>query len=67
MRITLQCPMTGTQGKSSYSDAPDEPPSADPDYLVWKENKIRKALKEAEDRSSMISAEKVWEKFGLER
>jgi len=42
-------------------------PTADPDYLAWKEAKVRKALEQAEDRSNMIPASKVWEQFGLER
>ena len=42
-------------------------PSTDPAYLAWKEAKIRRALEQAKDRSKMIPAEKVWEKFGLER
>jgi len=42
-------------------------PSTDPDYLAWKERKIRKALEQAQDRSTLIPAAKVWEKLGLER
>ena len=42
-------------------------PSADPDYLAWKNAKIRKALAQTEDRSNMIPASKVWEQFGPER
>ncbi|TCR04655.1 hypothetical protein EDF70_102758 [Neorhizobium sp. JUb45] len=42
-------------------------PASDPDYLAWKERKIRAALKQAEDRSCMVPAKTVWEKFGLER
>ncbi|MFQ5562066.1 MAG: hypothetical protein ACE5FO_00710 [Parvularculaceae bacterium] len=42
-------------------------PCVDPAYLAWKKAKIRKALKEAEDRSKMIPAHKVWEELGLER
>lgn len=46
---------------------PDATTAVDPDYDSWKEEKIRKALKQAEDRASMIPANKVWEKFGFER
>lgn len=42
-------------------------PTTDPDYLAWKEAKVRKALEQANDRSNMIPASKVWEQFGLER
>ncbi len=33
----------------------------------WKKDKIRKALQQTEDRSAMISAKKVWARFGFER
>lgn len=46
---------------------PVNEPCVDPAYLAWKKAKIRKALKEAEDRSKMIPAHKVWEELGLER
>lgn len=46
---------------------PARAPNADPDYIAWKDAKIRKALEQAEDRSNMIPASKVWEQFGLER
>ncbi|WP_306257363.1 hypothetical protein [Pararhizobium sp. IMCC21322] len=42
-------------------------PSSDPNYLVWKEAKIRKGLEQSKDRSNMIPAHKVWETFGFER
>jgi len=42
-------------------------PSNDPEYLAWKEAKIRRALEQSKDRTQMIPAHKVWEKFGLER
>lgn len=67
MRLRLKCVMTRTQGKSNHEDVTAEPHSADADYVLWKENKIRKALKQAEDRSVMVPAEKVWEDFGFER
>lgn len=61
MRTTTERPpfreLTGPGGEES----------TDLDYLAWKEEKIRKALKQAEDRSLMIPADKVWEKFGFER
>lgn len=42
-------------------------PSTAPDYLAWKENKILKGLKQSKDRSQMVPAHQVWEKFGFER
>ena len=42
-------------------------PSNDPEYLAWKEAKIKKGLAEAEDRSKLIPAHQVWEDLGLER
>lgn len=41
--------------------------STDPDYLAWKEQKIKTGLEQSKDRASMIPASKVWEKLGLER
>ncbi len=41
--------------------------AADAGYDAWKEKKIRAALKQADDRSSMVPAKKVWERFGFER
>ena len=45
---------------------PDEE-RTDPDYLAWKETKIREGLEQAKDRSKMIPAHKVWAELGLER
>lgn len=42
-------------------------PSRDPDYLAWREQEIRAALEEANDRSNMISIDKAWEALGIER
>lgn len=47
--------------------APAGRPSSDPEYLAWKQAKVEKALVQAEDRSQMIPAHKVWERLGLER
>ena len=41
-------------------------PSANPDYLAWKEQEVLAALEEAKDRLNMIPAHKVWKEFGLE-
>jgi hypothetical protein len=41
--------------------------AADEGYDAWKEKKIRAALKQADDRSAMVPAKKVWERFGFER
>ncbi|MGH1349186.1 MAG: hypothetical protein ACRBBN_00015 [Methyloligellaceae bacterium] len=40
--------------------------SNDADYLAWKKQQIEKALKQSEDRSKMIPADKVWEILDLE-
>lgn len=50
-------------------DLTEAQPNAAPDegYDAWKEQKIRAALKQADDRSSMTPAKKVWERFGFER
>lgn len=55
--------------KQSLDDhlRPAGAPATDPDYLAWKEAKIRKALEQAEDRTQLIPASKVWEQFGRER
>lgn len=42
----------------------DEPKA--PGYDAWKRAKIEKALEEAKDRSSLIPAEEVWRRLGLE-
>ena len=39
----------------------------DPGYLRWKTAKIEQGLAEAEDRTSLIPADKVWEDLGFER
>ncbi|EKF58546.1 hypothetical protein QWE_18138 [Agrobacterium albertimagni AOL15] len=46
------------------------PPSANAspaEYEAWKVKKITHALKQCEDRESMIPAAEVWERFGFER
>ena len=40
---------------------------ADTGYAVFKDAKVKQGLKEAQNRSQMVPAEKVWEKLGLER
>ena len=47
--------------------APAGQPSNDPEYLAHKQAKVKKGLAEAEDRSKLIPAHKVWEDLGLER
>ncbi len=39
---------------------------SDANYLVWKKAKVEKALEQSRDRSKLISADKVWERLGLE-
>jgi len=41
--------------------------SSDPDYLAFKNAKIKAGLSQANDRSRMIPASEVWEELGLER
>lgn len=48
--------------------APEEPAAdKNPGYPEWKRKKVEAALKQSEERSSMVSAKKVWERFGFER
>ena len=42
------------------------PESNDPAYRAWKQAKVDKALKEAEDRAALIPSDKVWSKLGVE-
>ena len=44
---------------------PDEV-RTDPDYLAWKEAKVREGLEQAKDRSKMIPAHKVWAELGFQ-
>jgi hypothetical protein len=46
---------------------PVDKPATPEEYVAWKETKIRAALAEAENRSSLIPASDVWEQFGFER
>lgn len=41
--------------------------AAEQNYDVWKDGKLRRALKQSEDRSVMIPSQKVWARFGFER
>lgn len=42
-------------------------PSQDPEYLAWREAKIRKALADdLADPDGAIPQEKIWKKYGLE-
>jgi len=61
--------MSYTHAKDTLEEhlAPAGQPSSDPEYLAWKESKVKKGLAEAEDRSKLIPAHKVWEDLGLER
>jgi hypothetical protein len=36
-------------------------------HAKWKQKKVQIGLEQAEDRASMIPAEHVWRKLGLER
>ena len=46
---------------------PSRGPSTDPDYLAFKEAKIKLGLKQSTNRSELIPAHEVWEQLGLER
>lgn len=61
--------MSEREHKISLDDptGPQMPEADDRDYASWKESKIRKALKQSEDRSVMTPARNVWERFGFER
>jgi hypothetical protein len=38
-----------------------------PDYVAWKDAKVRRALKQSEDRSAMIPSDEVWKALDSER
>lgn len=61
--------MSDTDTKDALEEhlAPAGQPSSDPEYLAYKQAKVKKGLAEAEDRSKLIPAHKVWEDLGLER
>jgi hypothetical protein len=41
--------------------------TAEPGYEKWKRDKVERGLKQAEDRNSIISADRIWRELGLER
>lgn len=43
----------------------DEAP--EPGYAAWKKRKIERGLEQARNRDSLIPADEVWRKLGLER
>ncbi|MGE6739288.1 hypothetical protein ACQKGC_03320 [Allorhizobium pseudoryzae] len=47
--------------------SPDDDAVTPEAYVAWKDAKVRAALAEAEDRTCMIPAADVWERFGFER
>ncbi|MGK9053190.1 hypothetical protein [Neorhizobium petrolearium] len=61
--------MSDVREKISFEELtePQAAAAGDQDYASWKQEKIRKALKQSENRSAMIPAGKVWERFGFER
>lgn len=61
--------MSDTDTKDALDEhlTPAGTPSSDPEYVAYKKAKIEKGLAEAEDRSKLIPAHKVWEDLGLER
>ena len=61
--------MNDIETKETLDDhlTPAGQPSTDPEYLAYKRAKVEKGLAEAEDRSKLTPAHKVWEALGLER
>lgn len=61
--------MAKLRKSSAQTDtAPPTEKSVTPEhYAAWKEAKIRAALAETDDRSTLIPASDVWEQFGFER
>jgi hypothetical protein len=61
--------MSDLKDKISFKELTESQVAAagDEHYASWKDDKIRNALKQSEDRSKMTPAKKVWEKFGFER
>jgi hypothetical protein len=51
---------------ATIARSPLEAAAADA-YDLWKDAKIERALKQAEDREALIPAETVWRDLGLER
>ncbi|MFN4205370.1 MAG: hypothetical protein ACK4HG_03170 [Agrobacterium albertimagni] len=49
-----------------FKDVPLSPPLQDAsrsEYAAWKAKKIMAALRQTEDRTAMIPADEVWERF----
>ena len=45
-----------------------QPESTDPDYLAWKDAKIRAAIKAADENpDGGVTLDEMWKKFGLDR
>lgn len=42
----------------------DEGENSDPDYLVWRDQKVKRALAQSSERSKMIPADDVWKDLG---
>ena len=61
--------MNDIETKEALDDhlTPAGQPPTDPEYLAYKRAKVEKGLAEAEDRSKLTPAHKVWEALGLER
>ncbi|MFB9951026.1 hypothetical protein ACFFP0_19435 [Rhizobium puerariae] len=61
--------MSDLKDKISFKELtePQATAALDQNYDSWKEEKIKKALKQSENRSVMTPAAKVWERFGFER
>lgn len=42
----------------------DEAENSDPDYLAWRDQKVRRALVQSSDRRKMIPTDDVWKDLG---
>lgn len=68
-KLRYSIPMSEPKSKASdnIDFAPQSSEASAAEYDAWKVEKITKAIKQCEDRSSMIPATDVWERFGFER
>jgi hypothetical protein len=64
-RLRYLTSMKATISTSSYTIADTDEPSA-PRHAEWKQAKVKRGLEQANDRASLIPADKVWRDLGLE-
>ena len=60
-------PNMATKASPPAHKIADTGESPESGHAVWKRSKIELGLKQAEDRASLIPADKVWRDLGLER